>query len=292
MNFNTALLHDGVDKKEKYGSTLTPIYQTSAFFQQSAEDLAGIFGGKNPGYCYTRVQNPTIAVFENRINKLEGGIGTVATASGMAAIFNALTNILMTGDEIVSSASLYGGTIDLFRDLEAFGIKTRYVENNNWDEIESAINENTKLIFAETIGNPCLDVTDIDRLAQIAHTHGLPLLIDNTVATAYLIKPIEHGADIVINSTSKYINGSSNAIGGVLTDGGKFKWTAERYPVLKDYLKFGPFAYIARLRAGLQRNAGACMAPQTAYLNQIGLETMGLRMERQCTNAALLAKHL
>jgi len=292
MNFNTALLHDGVDKKEKYGSTLTPIYQTSAFFQQSAEDLAGIFGGKNPGYCYTRVQNPTIAVFENRINKLEGGIGTVATASGMAAIFNALTNILMTGDEIVSSASLYGGTIDLFRDLEAFGIKTRYVENNNWDEIESAINENTKLIFAETIGNPCLDVTDIDKLAQIAHAHGLPLFIDNTVATAYLIKPIEHGADIVINSTSKYINGSSNAIGGVLTDGGKFKWTAERYPVLKDYLKFGPFAYIARLRAGLQRNAGACMAPQTAYLNQIGLETMGLRMERQCTNAALLAKHL
>lgn len=292
MNFNTALLHDGVDKKEKYGSTLTPIYQTSAFFQQSAEDLAGIFGGKNPGYCYTRVQNPTIAVFENRINKLEGGIGTVATASGMAAIFNALTNILMTGDEIVSSASLYGGTIDLFRDLEAFGIKTKYVENNNWDEIESAINENTKLIFAETIGNPCLDVTDIDRLAEIAHAHGLPLFIDNTVASAYLIKPIEHGADIVINSTSKYINGSSNAIGGVLTDGGKFKWTAERYPVLKDYLKFGPFAYIARLRAGLQRNAGACMAPQTAYLNQIGLETMGLRMERQCTNAALLAKHL
>ncbi len=292
MNFNTALLHDGVDKKEKFGSTLSPIYQTSAFYQQSAEDLAGIFSNKTPGYCYTRVANPTVATFENRINRLEGGIGTVATASGMAAIFNALTNILQTGDEIVSSASLYGGTIDLFRDLEAFGIKTNYVENNNWDQIESAINENTKLIFAETIGNPCLDVTDIDRLSGIAHSHGLPLIIDNTVATPYLIKVLAHGADIVINSTSKYINGSSNAIGGALTDSGKFKWTAERYPVLKDYIKFGPFAYLARLRAGLQRNAGACMAPQTAYLNQIGLETLGLRMERQCFNAASLAQYL
>ncbi|MCR4618896.1 MAG: aminotransferase class I/II-fold pyridoxal phosphate-dependent enzyme [Lachnospiraceae bacterium] len=292
MKFNTALLHDGVDKREKYGSTLTPIYQTSAFFQESAEDLEGIFAGKNPGYCYTRVQNPTIAVFENRINKLEGGIGSVATASGMAAIFNALTNILMSGDEIVSSASLYGGTIDLFRDLENFGIKTRYVQNNNKKEIEDAINERTKLIYAETIGNPCLDVTDIDSLAAIAHSHGLPLFIDNTIATPYLVRVLDHGADIVINSTSKYINGSSNAIGGVLTDGGKFKWTAEKYPMLKDYIKFGPFAYIARLRAGLQRNAGACMAPQTAYLNQIGLETMGLRMERQCANAAALAKHI
>ena len=292
MNFNTALLHDGVDKNEKYGSTLTPIYQTSAFYRQSAEELAGIFSNKTPGYCYTRVANPTIANFENRINRLEGGIGSVATASGMAAIFNALTNILQSGDEIVSSASLYGGTIDLFRDLEAFGIKTNYVENNNFEQIEASINDNTKLIFAETIGNPCLDVTDVDRLAEIAHAHGIPLIIDNTVATAFLIKVLEHGADIVINSTSKYINGSSNAIGGILTDGGKFKWTAEKYPVLKDYIKFGPFAYLARLRAGLQRNAGAVMAPQTAYLNSIGLETLGLRMERQCFNAASLAEYL
>ncbi len=292
MNFNTALLHEGVDKKEKYGSTLTPIYQTSAFFQQSAEDLAGIFGNKLPGYCYTRVANPTIGVFETRITKLEGGIGSVATASGMAAIFNALTNILQSGDEIVSSSSLYGGTIDLFRDLEAFGIKTNYVCNNNFEQIENAITDKTKLVFAETIGNPCLDVTDVDRLAEIAHKHGVPLIIDNTVATAYLIKVLDHGADIVINSTSKYINGSSNAIGGILTDRGKFKWTAERYPVLADYLKLGPYAYLAKLRAGLYRNAGACMAPQTAYLNQIGLETLGLRMERQCTNALLLARHL
>jgi O-acetylhomoserine (thiol)-lyase len=292
MNFNTALLHAGVDKKEKFGSTLSPIYQTSAFFQSSAEDLAGIFENKVPGFCYTRVANPTISTFENRITKLEGGIGSVAAASGMAAIFNALTNILESGDEIVSSSSLYGGTIDLFRDLEAFGIKTNYVCNNDFEQFENAINEHTKLIFAETIGNPCLDVTDVDGLAEVAHRHGIPLIIDNTVASPYLVKVLEHGADIVINSTSKYINGSSNAIGGILTDKGKFKWTAEKFPVLKDYLKLGPFAYLARLRAGLYRNAGACMTPQTAYLNQIGLETLGLRMERQCMNAALLAQHL
>ncbi len=292
MNFNTALLHGGVDKKEKYGSTLTPIYQTSAFYQQSAEDLEGIFSNKTPGYCYTRVANPTVAAFENRITKLEGGVGSVATSSGMSAIFCALTNILESGDEIVSSSSLYGGTIDFFRDLEAFGIKTNYIENNNFEQIENAITENTKLLYAETIGNPCLDVTDIDELAKIAHSHGIPLIIDNTVATPYLVKVFEHGADIVINSTSKYINGSSNAIGGVLTDSGKFKWNKEKFPILKDYIKFGPYAYLAKLRAGLFRNAGACMAPQTAYLNQIGLETLGLRMERQCTNAGKLAEHL
>ena len=292
MNFNTSLLHAGVDKKEKYGSTLTPIYQTSAFFQTSAEDLAGIFSNRAPGYCYTRVANPTVGVFENRITKLENGLGSVATSSGMSAIFNALTNILQSGDEILSSSSLYGGTIDLFRDLEAFGIKTVYFKNNDFEGIERSVTENTKLIFAETIGNPCLDVTDIDTLAGIAHSHGIPLIIDNTVATQYLIRVLDHGADIVINSTSKYINGSSNAIGGILTDSGHFKWNAEKFPVLKEYLKFGPFAYLSRLRAGLQRNAGACMAPQTAFLNQIGLETMGLRMERQCTGAALLAKHL
>ncbi|MBP5249761.1 MAG: O-acetylhomoserine aminocarboxypropyltransferase/cysteine synthase [Lachnospiraceae bacterium] len=292
MNFNTALLHNGADKKERYGSTLTPIYQTSAFFQQSAEDLAGIFENKVPGYCYTRVANPTVSVFENRINRLEGGIGTVATSSGMAAIFNAVTNILRSGDEIVSSSSLYGGTIDLFRDLEAFGIKVNYVENNNLPQIEEAINERTKLVFAETIGNPCLDVTDIDALSEIAHRHSVPLILDNTVATPYLVNAISHGADIVINSTSKYINGSSNAIGGTLTDSGKFKWNGDKYPMLKDFLKFGPHAYLARLRGSLFRNSGACMAPQTAYLNQLGLETLGLRMERQCSNALGLAQYL
>lgn len=292
MNFNTALLHEGVDKKEKFGATLTPIYQSSAFYQQTADDLAGIFSNRAPGYCYTRVANPTISAFENRINKLEGGVGTIAAASGMAALFNAVTNIVRSGDEVVSSASLYGGTIDLFRDLEAFGIVTRYVENNNWEQIEAAINDKTRLIFAETIGNPSLDVTDIDKLAEIAHSHGVPLIVDNTCATPYLIKAIEHGADIVVNSSSKYINGSSNSISGVLTDSGKFKWNKEKYPGLADYVKFGPYAYTAKLRNGLFRNTGACLSPQTAFLNSLGLETLGLRMERQCSNAVKLAHFL
>lgn len=289
MRFNTSLLHAGV-QKEANGSTLPPVYQTSAFEQTSATDLEKIFENKAPGFCYTRVGNPTVTAFENRITKLEGGIASIACASGMAALMNAFLNILRSGNEIVSSASLYGGTIDLFTDLEAFGITTRYVENNNWEQIEGAINEHTRLVFAETIGNPCLDVTDIEKLAEIAHAHELPLIVDNTTSTPYLIQVLKHGADIVVNSSSKHINGSSNSISGVLTDGGKFKWKKEKYPGLADYLKFGPMAFIAKLRNGLFRNTGACLAPVNAYLNVIGLETLGLRMERQCNNAAALAK--
>ena len=289
MKFNTGLLHAGVSK-ETNGSTLPPVYQTSAFEQTSASDLEKIFENKAPGYCYTRVGNPTISAFENRITKLEGGIASIACASGMAALMNAFMNILRSGDEIISSASLYGGTIDLFTDLEAFGITTRYVENNNWEQIEGAINEHTRLIFAETIGNPCLDVTDIERLAEVAHSHGLPLIVDNTTSTPYLIQVLNHGADIVVNSSSKYINGSSNSISGILTDSGKFKWDKEKYPRLADYVKYGPMAFIAKLRNGLFRNTGACLSPVNAYLNIIGLETLGLRMERQCDNAFELAK--
>lgn len=291
IGFNTNLLHAG-NQQETKGATLPPIYQSSAFYQESAENLAGIFSNKKMGYCYTRVANPTINAFEEKITKLEGGIGSVACASGMAALSMALLNILQAGDEIISSASLYGGSIDLFRDIEAFGIKTRYVENNNWEEIEAAFNDRTKVVFAETIGNPCLDVTDIDRLAEIAHSHSVPLVIDNTTATPYLVKAIDHGADIVVNSSSKYINGSSNSISGVLTDSGHFKWTKERYPVLGEYIKYGPFAYISKMRSGLYRNMGTCLSPFNAYLNMIGLETLGLRMDRQCSNALALAKWL
>ena len=291
MNFNTRLLHEGVTR-ETNGATLPPIYQSSAFDQESAEDLAGIFENKKMGYCYTRVANPTIPAFESRITKLEGGIGSVACSSGMAALSNALLNILQAGDEIISSASLYGGTIDLFRDIEAFGIKTNYVRNNDLEQIEAVFNERTKVVFAETIGNPCLDVTDIKKLAEIAHSHGVPFIVDNTTATPYLIRAIELGADIVVNSSSKYINGSSNSISGVLTDSGHFKWTREKYPVLGDYVKFGPMAYIAKMRSGLYRNMGTCLSPFNAYLNVIGLETLGLRMDRQCSNALALSTWL
>ena len=289
MKFNTALLHAGV-VRENNGATLPPVYQNSAFEQENAKDLEEIFDNKKIGYCYTRVGNPTVSAFENRITKIEGGIASIACSSGMAALMNAILNILRSGDEIISSASLYGGTIDLFRDLEAFGIHTKYVHNNNWEEIEAAFSDDTKLIFAETIGNPCLDVTDVRKMAELAHSHNVPLIIDNTTATPYLIKTLELGADIVVNSSSKYINGSSNSISGILTDSGKFKWDFDKYPGLKEYKKYGPMCYIAKLRNGLFRNTGACLSPMNAYLNIIGLETLGLSMDRQCNNALELAE--
>ena len=177
----------------------------------------------------------------------------------------------------------------MFRDLEDYGITTRFVKNNDWDEIEQAFNDKTRLVFAETIGNPCLDVTDVKRFAELAHEHQVPFILDNTTATVYLMKGLKMGADVVVNSSSKYINGSSNSISGVLTYGGKFKFDYEKYPSLKEYSKFGPMAYIARMRNSFFRDTGACLAPMNAYLNQLGLETLGLRMQRQCENAMELA---
>lgn len=290
MEFNTALLHGDFLGDKNTGATVTPIYQSSAFYHESAEELEKIFNNQAPGYSYTRISNPTIDAFEKRMTALEGGVASVACASGMAALFNSFCNILTAGDEIVSSASLYGGSIDLFRDLEAFGITTRYVENNNWEQFKAATNEHTRLYFAETIGNPRLDVTDVKTLAELAHENGVPLIMDNTVATAYLIKPIEYGADIVVNSSSKYINGNSDAISGVITDSGRFKWDTDKYPGMKPFKKFGPYAYTAKLRNGLFRNTGACLSPQNAFLNTLGMETLGLRMERICDNALKLAE--
>ena len=290
MRFNTALLHGDFRGDAATGATLTPVYQSSAFEHKTAEELEKIFHNQAPGYSYTRIANPTIDVFEKRMTALEGGAASVACASGMAALYNAFCNILQAGDEIVSSASLYGGSIDLFRDLESFGITTRYVENNNWDEFQAATNEHTRLYFAETIGNPRLDVTDIKTLSELAHKNGVPLIMDNTVATAYLVRPLSLGADVVVNSTSKYINANSSAISGVITDGGKFKWDAEKYPGMKAFKKFGPFAYTAKLRNGLFRNTGACLSPQNAFYNSIGMETLGIRMERICSNAKKLAE--
>lgn len=289
MNFNTLLLHGGAIKSEKNGSTLPPIYQNNAFHHETAEELSGIFEGTKRGFSYTRVANPTVEAFEQRITKIEGGIASVACASGMAALTNAFLNILQPGDEIISSASLYGGSIELFEEFESFGIITKYVKNNDTQAMEALITERTKVIFAETIGNPKLDVADLSKIAQVAHAHEIPFFVDNTVATAFLVKPLELGADVVIQSSSKYINGSSNAISGILTVGGKFKWNAQKFPGLKKYLKFGPYAYVAKLKNGLFRNTGACLSPQNAFLNLIGVETLGLRMERQCQNAYALA---
>ncbi|MCD7981435.1 MAG: aminotransferase class I/II-fold pyridoxal phosphate-dependent enzyme [Clostridiales bacterium] len=296
MKFNTTLLHGTKEipffGDAESGATQPPVCQSSAFRHTSAKRMEQIFHNKAPGFSYSRLGNPTVEAFEKRMTVLEGGIASVACASGMAAVFNSLMNILRAGDEIVSSASLYGGTIDLFRELKAFGITVHYVENNDWKAFTANTNEHTRCYFAETIGNPKLDVTDIRCLADLAHSKGLPLFVDNTAATAYLVKPIELGADIVINSTSKYVNGSSNSISGVITDGGGFRWDTKKYPGLRDFAKFGPFAYTVKLRNGFFRNTGGCLSPQNAFYNIIGMETLGLRMERISDNALALARWL
>lgn len=289
--FNTGLLH-GTNEKYPQGATQVPIYQSSAFRHDSAEDLEKIFDNKKMGFSYTRINNPTVESFEKRVTMLEDGIGSVACASGMAALTNAFLNILQVGDEIVAACGLYGGTVELFDDLKPFGISVKYVKENKPEAFEAEITEKTRLVFAETIGNPKLDVTDIQAVAEVAHKYDVPLIVDNTVATPYLIQPLKLGADIVVHSSSKYINGSSDAISGILVCGKGLKWDPDRYPGLAPYRKFGPFAYIAKLRNGLFRNIGACLAPQNAFLNNLGLETLGLRMQRQCDNALELARFL
>ena len=289
--FNTGLLH-GTNEKYPQGATQVPIYQSSAFRHDSAEDLEKIFDNKKMGFSYTRINNPTVESFEKRVTMLEDGIGSVACASGMAALTNAFLNILQAGDEIVAACGLYGGTVELFDDLKPFGISVKYVKENKPEAFEAEITEKTRIVFAETIGNPKLDVTDIQAVAEVAHKYDVPLIVDNTVATPYLIQPLKLGADIVVHSSSNYINGRSDATRGILACGKGLKWDPDRYPGLDPYRKFGPFAYIAKLRNGLFRNTGACLAPQNAFLNNLGLETLGLRMQRQCDNALELARFL
>lgn len=292
MRFNTALLHGNFSPEEKTGATITPIYQSSSFKHKTAEELENIFLGNEPGFIYTRIQNPTIEAFEKRIAFLEGGIGAVACSSGMAAVTLAVLNLLKSGEEIVSGSGIFGGTYSLFQCLEDLGITTKYAHDNKKKSFDECINEKTRLVFIETIGNPKLDVPDIHQLSELAHSKGIPLIVDNTVTTPYLTKPFKLGADIVIHSTSKYINGSGNSIGGVIVDSGKFKWNFDKYVSLKNYKKFGAFTYLAKLRKGLFKDFGACLSPFNAYLNILGLETLGLRMDRLCDNALRLAQSL
>lgn len=290
MKFNTALLHKNFSGEQASGATLTPVYQVSAFSHSSAQQLERVFNNKAPGYAYTRISNPTVTSFENRIAAIENGIGAVACSSGMAAVTMALLNILESGDEIIVSAGLFGGTIDLFGDLKPFGIVTHYVEQVTPSTIEPLINKNTKAVFAELIGNPKLDIVDIQPVAELVHSYSIPLIIDSTTATPYLVHPIDFGADIVVHSTSKYVNGGGNAISGVIIDSGSFNWDTSRYKGLEEYKKFGRFSYLAKLRNGIWRNVGCCLAPFNAFLNSVGIETLGLRMERLCYNALKLAE--
>lgn len=292
MDFNTALLHQNFGSDRCSGSTLTPIYQVSAFAYDSAEKLEAVFNNKAPGFAYTRIGNPTTDSFERRIASLEKGIGAVACSSGMAAVTISLLNILQFGDEVIASAGLFGGTIDLFRDLEAFGIKTRFVTEVTAETVSALLNEKTKAVFTELIGNPKLNVVDLQSVADVAHQHGVPFIVDSTTATPYLIHPSDFGADIVVHSSSKYINGNGSAISGIIVDSGKFSWDYSRFKGLEEYKRFSKFAYLAKLRNGIWRNVGCCVAPNTSFLNVLGLETLGLRMERLCSNALQLAEFL
>ncbi|MDO5783754.1 MAG: PLP-dependent transferase [Eubacteriales bacterium] len=294
MKTNTRLLHDRFDgDKADTGATLTPIYQTSAFGNATAEGLEAIFNNRAAGYAYTRIGNPTVASFEQRMNALENGSGAVAFASGMAAITSLCLAVLSAGDEIVASAGVFGGTIGLFADLEPFGITTRYVDACTPEQLERAITEKTRIVFAEIIGNPKLDVLDVPAVSSYLKQKGnILFVVDNTLATPILAQVLTLGADIAIHSSSKYINGSGNAISGVLVDSGNFQWDVQAFPVMKDWKKFGPYALICKLRQKVLMDMGACLSPMNAFLNSIGIETLGLRMERQCSNALALAKAL
>ncbi|MCD8026196.1 MAG: PLP-dependent transferase, partial [Clostridiales bacterium] len=240
----------------------------------------------------SRISNPTVNSFEMRMSSLENGIGAVACSSGMAAVTLALLNILESGDEIIASSGLFGGTIDLFSDLQPFDIKTLFTDEMTVEGIKPLITDKTKAVFAELIGNPRLDVIDLKSVSDFVHTCKIPLIIDSTTATPYLVHPFEYGADIVIHSSSKYINGGGNSISGIIIDSGNFSWDYDRYSGLAKYKKYGKFSYLAKLKDGIWRNVGCCLAPMNAFLNSIGLDTLGLRMERLCSNALKLAQFL
>ncbi|MCE5286698.1 MAG: aminotransferase class I/II-fold pyridoxal phosphate-dependent enzyme [Pelosinus sp.] len=285
----TKLLHGNFAPDGKTGATTTPIYQSAAFCHETAEDLEKIFLGQKPGFVYTRLNNPSLDAFERRLALLEGGIGAVACASGMAAVSLAVMNIVKSGDEIVSGSGIFGGTHSLFSGLGDYGVGVHYAKDNQIQSYLKCMNENTRLLYVETIGNPKLDIPDIAALAELAHSQKIPLIVDNTVTTPYLVQPIKLGADIVVHSTSKYINGGGNSIGGIIIDSGQFKWAIDKFQTLRDFNKFGKFSYLAKLRSSLLSNFGGCMSPFNAYLTSIGLETLGLRMDRACENAYRLA---
>ncbi len=292
MRFNTKLLHGKSTHGFDLGQTLPPISQVSAFRYESMEDLEKVFEHKRPGYAYTRIGNPTLGAFEQRINELEGGAGAISTSSGMAAISSAILAICESGDEIIAGSGLYGGTIGLLHDLEKLGIHTVYTDELTGDKVRSLVNERTRLVFAELISNPSLKVVPVPEVAKAAHEANIPLFVDSTTATPYIARPIGLGADAVIHSTSKYINGGGNSIGGIIVDAGKFKWDFVKHTALAQYKKYGPMAFSVRLRTDIWQNLGGCMAPANAFLSYTGTDTLGLRMERICENADRLAHAL
>jgi O-acetylhomoserine (thiol)-lyase len=292
-NFETLLIHGGLESGPA-GATTVPIVQSSSFAHTTAEDLEDIFRGRKTGQVYTRVGNPTTEALEKRLALLEGGQSAIATASGMAAITTAVMTIVRSGDEILSSSSLFGGTFSLFRDtLSSYGIGTKFVDPADLEAVRGGINEKTRLIFVETIGNPKMDVPDIPAIAQLAREAGVPLMVDATVTTPCLATGKALGADVVVHSTSKFINGTGSAIGGVIVDMGRFDWQNGKFPHFEPFFKkYRGFAFSARVRKLIHKDFGACAAPMNSFLLSEGIETLALRMERHCSNALQLARFL
>ncbi len=305
MKLESIALHEGYKSEETTKAAAVPIYQTTSYTFDDTQHGADLFDLKVPGNIYTRIMNPTTAVLEQRIAAMEGGIGALGVASGMAAITYAIQCITRVGDNIVSTSQLYGGTYNFFaHTLPNQGVEVRMVSHDDFDGFDQAIDENTKAVFCESIGNPAGNIVDISRLADIAHKHGVPLIVDNTVATPYLCRPFDLGADIVVHSLTKYIGGHGTSVGGVIVDSGKFDWVAnkERYPMLNEpdpsyhgvvYTEaLAEAAYIGRCRVVPLRNTGSALSPMNAFQILQGLETLGLRMDRHCENAEKLASFL
>ncbi|MGN5518123.1 bifunctional O-acetylhomoserine aminocarboxypropyltransferase/cysteine synthase [Halopseudomonas sp. Lyrl_26] len=305
MKLETLAIHAGYSPDPTTKAVAVPIYQTTSYAFDSTQHGADLFDLKVPGNIYTRIMNPTNDVLEQRVAALEGGVGALAVASGMAAITYAIQTIAGVGDNIVSTAKLYGGTYNLFaHTLPRQGIEVRFAPHDDIAAMEALIDENTKAVFCESIGNPAGNIIDLKALADAAHRHGVPLIVDNTVATPVLCRPFEHGADIVVHALTKYIGGHGNSIGGMVVDSGKFPWAdhKERFPLLNTpdasyhgvvYTEaFGPAAFIGRCRVVPLRNMGAALSPFNAFLILQGLETLSLRMERHCYNAQRVAEYL
>lgn len=304
MKLNTIALHGGQVVDSDTHSRALPIYQTSSYVFEDTQDASELFALQKGGNIYTRLGNPTTDVLEKRVALLEGGIAALAVASGSAAVTYSILNLANSGDEIISSTALYGGTHSLFTNtLPKFGIKTVFVESNKPQDFEHAITDKTKLIFAETVGNPKLGVLDIEALAKVAHKHNIPLIVDNTVPTPYLLRPIEFGADIVVHSATKFLGGHGTSLGGVIVDSGNFDWRNSgkfnefsepdsSYHGLIYTDTFGNAAYIAKIRTQLLRDTGACISPFNSFLILQGIETLHLRMKEHSGNALAVAKFL
>jgi len=306
-HIETQCLHAGYESVDPTTKSQTvPLYRTASYRFDSAEHARNLFALKEMGNIYTRLGNPTTEILEQRLAALEAGAGALALASGTSAIFYAIINLAQAGDEIVAANNLYGGSYTQFSDiLPAFGITVRFVDPLDPQNFATAITPKTKALFCETIGNPLLDVVDLEAIAKIAHAHQIPLIVDNTFASPILCRPIEHGADIVVHSLTKWLGGHGTAIGGIVVDSGKFDWTSGKHPLLSepdpsyhdicyatDLGELNPLAYILRMRLVPLRNLGACLSPDNAWLALQGIETLALRMERHNQNALAVAKHL